>query len=145
MKRNSRFYRIVRWLGNTELFFRPSRQIPGRWELYEYYSEPAGELLHVKEDQLKRENQFWKLNFGSGGNFSQQTNLPVPFLKGMEYCKWSTSKGFVFLRHPETCHQAEAFRFAVEKGILKLLKKDKSGRIEIFGFFRRPEKNNGSK
>jgi hypothetical protein len=133
----SAFSRIIRWLESTELFARPSRAIPGVWQLFEYYTEPSGELIHVKEDELAAGKYFWEITFDAEGSFRQRSNLPVRFISAIESCKWDITGNFILLIHPENFRENVKFQFAVEKQNLKLLKKDTSGRIEMFGFFRK--------
>jgi hypothetical protein len=139
MNKTSAFTSFIHWLNTTEMFARPSKQLPGRWKLFEYYSEPEGELINVKESQLKEKQNFWEIEFGMHGGFIQKTNLPVQFLNGIESSKWDYSKNFILLFHPEDTGKKVKIQFAIEKGNLKLLKKDVKGRIEFFGFFRKLE------
>lgn len=119
------------------MFARPSRQIPGRWKLFEYYTEPENELLHVTEEQLTNENLGWEIEFDSEGKVLQKINLPVQFLNKEVSYNWSITKNYITLLHPADFRQNEEFQFAIDKGILKLLKKNSTGKIELFGFFRR--------
>lgn len=140
MKKKTFFSAIVQWLQSTEMFAQPSKQIPGRWQLYEYYTEPADGLVNVKEEQLERENKFWELEFSGEGNFSHKKNIPLQVLAGKDSWEWSLSRNFIIFIHPHDFRKNETFQFAIEKGDLKLLKKDVSGRIELFGFFRKLNK-----
>jgi len=139
MKIKSVYTEFVNWLKSTEMFARPSRQVPGRWQLFEYYTEPENELIHVEEEQLKQETLGWEIEFGSGGSFSQKTNLPVQYLNGEKSCRWNIANNYITLLHPADFRLNEEFQFAIDKGILKLLKKSSTGKIELFGFFRRVE------
>jgi hypothetical protein len=128
---------LIQWLKSTEMFARPSKKLPGKWKLFEYYSEPEGELVNMKENQLN-ENQFYcEIEFGTHGFLSQKTNLPEQFLEGIETYKWINSKNFIIMIHPEDDGKNEEIQFAIENEILKLLKKDVNGRIIFFGFFRK--------
>jgi len=125
------------WLKSTELFARPAKEIPGKWQLFEYYTETEGELVHLKEKQLKEMNQYWHIEFNSGGQVIHTSNLPVSFLHGSEHDNWQIIRNFITLYSSEKIQDDIKFQFAIEKQQLKLLKKDPSGRIEIFGFFRK--------
>lgn len=139
MKIKPVYSEFINWLKSTEMFARPSRQIPGRWQLFEYYTEPENDLLHVKEEQLTKENQGWEIEFGTEGGVIQKINLPVQFLDGEVSYNWSIAKNYITLLHPSDFRQNEEFQFAIDKGILKLLKKSSTGKIELFGFFKRVE------
>ena len=128
---------LKNWLSETEMFGNPSKKIPGKWELTEYYFEPCTELLHFSEEELKKEKQFWLLEFTDDENFLHQTNLKVPLLSKIENGKWSRSKNFISFIHLKDYRNNVEFQFSVNKGILKLLKKDAVGRIEFFGFFKK--------
>jgi len=139
MKLQTFFSPVVQWLKSSEMFARPSKQLPGRWQLFEYYTEKSGELMNVKEIQLKQRNIFWEIEFSENGEFSQQTNSPAGFLENTGASKWNLSKNFITFLHPGDFRKNEEVQFAVEKNTLKLLKKDVAGKIEFFGFFRKPE------
>jgi hypothetical protein len=138
MNKPAFFTSLIQWLKSTEMFARPSKQLPGKWKLFEYYSEPGGELINMKENQLKKDQIFWEIEFGDQGLFIQKTNLPLQFLNEIESCKWNNSGNFILLSHPADNMKNVKIQFAIENGILKLLKKDVDGRIEFFGFFRKP-------
>lgn len=119
------------------MFARPSIQLPGKWQLFEYYTEKSGELVNVKEDRLKQQKIFWEIELGENGDFRQQTNSPFGFLENIGASQWSLSNNYITFIHPSDFRKNEEFQFAVEKGNLKLLKKDFAGRIDLFGFFRK--------
>lgn len=129
--------RILKWYKSKGLFVRPSRQLPGQWRLFEYYTEPEGQLLNMKEDQLIQDQLYWELNFKSHGQFGQRSNLPVQFLGGSSQGTWDIFRNFIVLLQADGAGQKEEIQFAVVNGNLRLLKKDRSGRIEFFGFFRK--------
>lgn len=131
------FTSVVQWLKSSEMFARPSKQLPGRWRLFEYYSEKSGELVNVKESELKQQDIFWEIEFGENGDFSQQTGSSDGFLENAGASQWSLSKNFITFLHPNDFRKNEEVQFAVEKGTLKLLKKDVSGKIDFFGFFKK--------
>jgi len=137
MKTTAAFHNLISWLKTTELFFNPDAFLPGKWVLYEYYSEPGKELIHIQEKQLLEEKQSWTIEFTTDRKFICNTNLPVLFISGMKSGKWQRSKNYLLLSDSLNPAQSFEFQFAVEQENLKLLKKDSSGKIEIFGFFRK--------
>ena len=139
MRLQAIFSSVIQWLKTTEMFARPSKQLPGKWRLFEYYTEKSGELIHVKESQLKQQDIFWEIEFNENGDFIQQTNAPSGFMENAEANQWNLSKNYITFLHPADFRKNEEFQFAVEKGNLKLLKKDFTGKIELFGFFRKLE------
>ncbi|SHF24718.1 hypothetical protein SAMN05444274_104166 [Mariniphaga anaerophila] len=137
----NQFRKIIQWLQTTEMFARPSQHIPGKWQLFEYYAEVGGELMNFKEDQLQATSKFLEIEFHANGNFIQHSDLELlPFSELNDY-KWSLSRNFVVLIHPADFRQNIELQFAIDKGTLKILKKNSSGKIEFFGFFKK--KNNG--
>ncbi len=137
MKRKSGFSAFVNWLQSTEMFARPSKQLPGKWNLVEYYIEPEKALVHVDETRLKEENLFWEIEFAETQNYLHKTNLSVSLISAIKNGTWSLSRNFISLIKPDDFRNTIEFEIAIEKGILKLLKKDGLGRIEFFGFFRK--------
>jgi hypothetical protein len=137
MKKKFAFSRMIRWVKSTELFARPSREIPGVWHLFEYYAEPEGKLVHIKAGELAENHLFWEIAFDNKGRFRQKSNLPIQFFPGVDTCYWHVKVNFITLIHPEFSEKREKFQFALDHHVLKLLKKEPSGRIEIFGFFRK--------
>ena len=51
MKKITAFTNFLNWIKTTEMFARPSKQLPGKWDLFEYYIEKDGDLIHIKEEQ----------------------------------------------------------------------------------------------
>jgi hypothetical protein len=139
MKIETFFSNLAGWLSTTEMFARASRQIPGKWHLYEYYSEPADELIHINENQLKKENQYWEIDFTQNDRLVQKTNIRLPFQNNTDELIWGKSGLHIIFTDPSDSSEKIKFRFAVSKEGLKLLKKDSTGRIEFFGFFKRPD------
>jgi len=137
MKITTSFHHLISWLKTTELFFNPDNFLPGKWVLYEYYSEPGKELIHIQEKQLLEEKQSWTIEFMTNKKFICMTNLPVHFISGMKSGNWQRSKNYLSMSDSLNPAQSIEFQFAVEKENLKLLKKDTRGKIEVFGFFRR--------
>jgi hypothetical protein len=139
MKKSSAMTLFLHWLKTTEMFSRPSRQVPGRWQLYEFYYEPEGQLIHVEKEDLSVKNIRWEIIINRDGKFSQQSNLAVKFLNGMSDCRWSLSGNYIKLTHPVNEKEHEEIQFAVVKDNLRLLKKESDGKIRFFGFFSRIE------
>ncbi len=128
---------FLKWLKSTEMFARPSKKIPGKWELFEYYIESGKELHNFKKTQLKENNEFWKIEFTNECEFIHENNLPVWQITKVKGGSWNISKNFIKLTSSENIMNYIEFQFAVEKETLKFLKKDALGRIEFFGFFNR--------
>jgi len=139
MKKSSAKALFLRWLKSTEMFARPSRQVPGRWELNEFYYEPEGKLIHVEKEVLKLENIRWEIIINPDGYFFQQSNIPVKILNGMPDCRWSLAGNYIRLMNPVNDKEYEEVQFAVVKDNLRLLKKEPDGSIRFFGFFSRVE------
>ena len=121
------------------MFARPSRQLPGKWKLFEFYTEPDGELIHKKEEQLKEEQLFMEVEFLGNGDFSYNSNLPVNFISDHRKFSWSTERNYITLIHSDDFRKNQEFQFAIEKEVLKILKKDSFGKIILFGFFRKTD------
>ena len=119
------------------MFVRPSKLGPGKWQLFEYYSEPGRELENVKEDELKTRKEHLNLEFDVDNKFSKSSTLTVALFSGLESGTWSTAKNYISLIHPSDFRQTVEFQFAIEKGVLKLVKKVSLWKIEFFGFFER--------
>jgi hypothetical protein len=137
MKVKSVLSNILNWLQSTEMFARPSKKLPGKWILREYYTEPGNELIHMEEAQLKAQQLFWEAEFTKDEKFLHHTNIAVPLLSGISNGTWDRSKNFITIIHPEDFRKNVEFQFAIDKEDLKLLKKDAFGKIEFFGFFRK--------
>ncbi len=135
MKNKIRFSEILNWLKSSEMFARPSKQIPGKWQLFEYYIETGNELLHFTESQLKEKREFWDIEFKEDERYIHKCGLPVEFICEMKDGKWNISKNYIDLISPENFRDSVEFQFAIVHGTLKLLKKDAFGKIEFFGFF----------
>jgi hypothetical protein len=136
MEKKFSFTSILNWLKSTEMFARPSRQVPGKWQLVEYYIETGNELRNITENKLKAAGEFWNIEFTPEKNYSKNSNLPLPLISGLKNGNWNTSKNYITLNSSE---ESVEFQFAIEKEILKILKKDNLGKIIFFGFFKRNE------
>ena len=131
------FSEILSWLKSTEMFARPSKQIPGKWQLFEYYVERGNDLQNINEARLKEEKELWDIEFTVDNKYYHQCNLPVWQISKIKNGNWNISKNFITLSSSENERNSVEFQFAIEKETLKLLKKDALGRIEFFGFFRK--------
>jgi len=129
------FSKIVNWLQSTEMFARPSKQLPGKWQLVEYYTESKGELINLKQRDLAELNLKWKIDFSVEYQFFNTSSLSLDLIKNINDGKWKLQKNFLELSSNDS--KTVRFQFAIEKEQLKLLKKDETGQIEFFGFFHR--------
>jgi len=139
MKKIISFTPVLNWLKSTEMFARPSRQIPGKWQLVEYYVETENELRNITENQLKADSEFWNIEFTPEKNYSLNCNLPVSIISEIKNGNWNISKNYITLSPTGETIESVEFQFAIEKEMLRILKKDNSGRIGFFGFFKRME------
>ena len=137
MKIKKAFSTFLNWLRNTELFARPSELLPGIWELHEYYFDSEKELVHIDEDNLKSNNRFWKIEFTSEANYFHESDIENTLVSKINNGNWNLSKNYITLIDPADFRNNVEFQFAIEKENLKLLKKDKFGKIEFFGFLKK--------
>lgn len=133
------FSSFLNWLKSTEMFARPSKQLPGKWQLFEYYIETNDKLSNIKEAQLTDKNENWVIEFTEENKFVHHSNLKVALITEIENGMWQISRNFITLIYPGNFKNNIEFQYAVENKILKLLRKDMFGRIEFFGFFRKTE------
>lgn len=139
MKEGSILSRFTSWLASPEVFGSITKKIPGEWHLYEYYVDLNEDLIHLKQDDLKNNRESLKIQFGEDKVFLLQDNLPLPVFKALHEGTWSVHRNFITLIDPASFRNNIEFQFAFQKDDLKLLKKDASGKIEFFGFFRNLE------
>ena len=137
MKIETTFSTFFDWLESTEMFVRPSKLLPGKWQLFEYYVDRGTDLLNFKEEELKKQKENWTIEFSENEKFIQKGNLSVELISRIENGVWSISRNFVTIINPSDFRKNVEFQFAIAKGQLKLLKKDAFGKIEFFGFFTR--------
>jgi len=138
MKTATAIRQLFSWLKTTELFQNSEKLLPGRWFLYEYYTEPGKELIHIEEKQLLEAQQTWIIDFKDDRKFTCEANLPVMVVSGIKSGNWQRVRNFLTLKNSSDPADQAEFQFAIEKENLKLLKKDSLGKIEVFGFFRKP-------
>lgn len=136
MKKKFIFTSVLNWLKSTEMFVRQSKLVPGKWQLMEYYTETENELRNITENQLKADGEFWNIEFTPEKNYSKNSNLPLPLISGLKNGNWNVSKNYITLN---SSGESVEFQFAIEKEILRILKKDNLGKIIFFGFFKRNE------
>ena len=129
------FSKIVQWLQSTEMFARPAKQLPGKWQLYEYYAETDGGLINYKQQQIDELKQQWNIEFTPDYQFIQFSSLNLLFIKNNCKGKWRIKKNYLEIELDSS--DTVSFQFAIEIEQLKLLKKDSTGKIDFFGFFRR--------
>ena len=139
MESKSFVSKVYAWLLSPEIFGSISKKIPGEWQLYEYYIDTEEELLNIKENRLRENQQSFEIEFFENGKYLREINLPVNLFQHFENGEWSVAKNFITFMHPENFRNNVEFQFAFEKENLKLLKKDGTGKIEFFGFFKRIE------
>lgn len=117
--------------------YKINNSLPGKWKLFEYYTEPGEDLLNIKENQVKSDNLIWDIEFNEGGELYNSSNIDIPLVKEIEADTWSKSRNFLILLNSNDFRKNIEFQFAFEKGNLKLLKKDEFGKIIVFAFFKR--------
>ena len=117
--------------------YKKNNSLPGNYKLFEYYTDTDHELVNVKEDQLIAKKLFWDIRLTEDGKCKNDSNLDIPLIADLAPGSWSRSRNFVTLLHPGDFRKNVEFQFAFEKGNLKLLKKDITGKIIVFAFFKR--------
>ena len=135
MSKKSLFTRLYLWLVSPEVFGSINKKIPGKWQLYEYYTDSKDDLLHIQEAELKSMNESLVLDFSSDEEFSLTADLPISLFQKSMHGNWSVNRNYITLIDASDFRNNIEFQFAFEKDNLKLLKKDKLGKIEFFGFF----------
>lgn len=137
MKKDRVTAKLTEWLKSTELFTSPSKQLPGKWRLFEYYTESDEKLIHKNESQLKEEDLHLSVEFFASGEFSCESNLPLNTFSADDFSAWSIKRNYLKFFSENNSGRNEEFQFALANKSLKLLQKDSSGKIIFFGFFRR--------
>ena len=139
MASDSLLSKFTTWLKSPEVFGSITKKIPGTWFLYEYYIDLNEDLIHLQEADLINNNESLKIEFSQEEQYTVTEKLPVVLFKRLKEGKWSVHRNFITLIDPEDFRNNVEFQFAFHKNDLKLLKKDESGKIEFFGFFRLPK------
>ena len=137
MKLNSATSRFIAWLASPEVFGSITKKIPGEWVLFEYYFDKGEELVHKVEKDIKQNDELLQLRFYSEEKFVLSSKLTISVFDQLKRGGWSVHRNFITLIDSTDFRNNLEFQFAFEKGTLKLLKKDKMGKIEFFGFFKR--------
>lgn len=135
MRINSASISFWAWSGVSRFFERTNKKLPGRWHLFEYYTENNGELLHNELADLKAQGHNAEIIFDGAEGFMVLSNFSVPVFSMFEKGNWKVSKNYILFSGSDDSAVPIKVQFAIEKGVLRLLKKDKSGRIGFFGFF----------
>lgn len=130
------FSNFVAWLKSPGVFGNVSKRFPGEWNLYEYYVDVKDELIHLEKNELDSAGQACMLKFSEEGLFNCQSNIPISLFQSLEKGDWSRARNYITLMDPKEFRNNVEFQFAFEKGNLKLLKRDPSGKIAFFGFFK---------
>ena len=136
MKSKSAISRFVAWLASPEVFGSIVKKIPGEWILFEYYFDEGKELVHKVEKDIKQSDESLQLRLNSEEKFSLNSKLTVSVFDQLQKGGWSVHRNYITLIDSSDFRNNLEFQFAFEKENLKLLKKDKFGNIEFFGFFR---------
>ena len=132
----STFSKFVSWLKSPEVFGSITKKIPGEWQLFEYYVDEQDDLINLKEEDLKNNQESLVIAFREDELFALEARLPLPLFEAIRRGNWSVHRNFITLIDPADFRNNVEFQFAFEKGNLKLLKKDARGKIEFFGFFK---------
>lgn len=140
MFKQSILSKIYSWLYSPEVFGSVAKKIPGSWQLFEYYRDTEGELVHILESDLSQSNEALLIDFLPQNEFCLTAKMPVPIFPPERKGVWSVNRNFITLVDAKDFRNNIEFQFAFEKGNFKLLKKDRFGKIEFFGFFK-PQKS----
>jgi len=135
MGKNKIVPKIIKWLQSSEMFARPSKQIPGKWRLDEYYFETKDGLNHLPEPKLRESGQSWNIDFSPENRLNHVCSLPLPLLQNLTDCNWRIYRQFLYII--PASQETIKFQYAIDKEQLRLLKKNVTGQIEFFGFFNR--------
>ena len=121
MEKNISFTLILNWLKSTEMFARPSKQLPGKWQLEEYYVETGDELRNITESRLKAAKELWNIEFTADKNYLHECNLPVSFISGIKNGNWNTSQNFITLKFSGISNESVEFiipKLGTFKGVI---------------------------
>jgi hypothetical protein len=80
---------------------------------------------------------FWELEFTDNKKYIHRCNLEPAVFANLQNGNWQIHRNFITLNPDNEENTSVKFQFAVEKGQLRLLKKNDLGAIEFFGFFHR--------
>lgn len=136
MKATSSISKLTSWLASPEVFGSITKKIPGNWQLFEYYYDVKEDLVHWKEEDLKRNNELLQIQLSEQKQFSVTQNLSLTVFRNVKSGEWSVHRNYITFVDPANFRNNLEFQFAFERDTLKLLKKDRMGKIEFFGFFK---------
>ena len=139
MENKISFKKIQSWLKTGELFARPSKMLPGKWQLFEYYYESGADLINIKEAELQLSKNTMLIEFYMDNVLTINENLKIEIFRNFNKGNWFRKRNFVTFTNNEKQEKYLTFQFDASSEQLKLLKKDVRGRIDFFGFFRRTE------
>ena len=139
MENKISFKKIGNWLKAGEMFARPSKMLPGKWQLLEYYYDSEADLVNIKETELQLSKNTMLIEFNADNVLTINENLKIEIFRNFKKGKWLRKRNFVTLTNNEKQEKYLTFQFDAGSEQLKLLKKDAKGRIDFFGFFRRTE------
>lgn len=136
MKATSVFTKFTSWLASPEVFGSITKKIPGHWHLFEYYYDQNLDLIHRNENELKAEGEAMQIALDGSEKFTLNAKLSIGVFNNIKEGSWSVHRNYITFVDPKDFRNNLEFQFAFEKENLKLLKKDKMGKIEFFGFFK---------
>ena len=130
---------IINFIQKKVKVYKDRNSLLGSWGLDEFYTDQGGQLLHVDQQKLKSENHLWELSFFEKGRLKHSSNLGIQGLQDIGFRQWKRERNYVALMADNPLKVCIRYQFAIDKGILKLLKKEKNGAIVIFAFFKKKE------
>jgi hypothetical protein len=133
------FKKIGNWLKTGEIFARPSKMLPGKWQLFEYYYDSGADLINIKETELQLSKNKMLIEFNADNILIINENLKLEIFRNFEMGNWLRKRNFVTFINNGKHEENLTFQFDAGSEQLKLLKKDAKGRIDFFGFFKRIE------
>lgn len=139
MENKISFKKIGNWLKAGEMFARPSKMLPGKWQLFEYYYDSEADLVNIKETELQLSKNTMLIEFNADNFLTINENLKIEIFRNFKKGKWLRKRNFVTFISSEEHEENLTFQFDAGSEQLKLLKKDVRGRIDFFGFFKRIE------
>lgn len=131
------YKKLINWLKSGEVFARPSKQLPGKWQLFEFYFETETELVNLKETDLKAQKISMILDLVNDKSFLIVGKLNIQVFNDFEKGTWHHERNFLTLAGNQKSGSTLKFQFDANRQQLKLLKKDGKGKIVFFGFFSR--------
>jgi nucleoid-associated protein YejK len=119
------------------MFARPSKMLPGKWQLVEYYYESDNELINLKEAELLQRNFLMQIQLNNDNSLIINENLDLDIFLDYNKGGWLRKRNFVSFVNNGKQEKYLTFQFDAGVDLLKLLKKDDKGKIDFFGFFKR--------